>query len=223
MIESSEWNWEVVDGDFKNYWRTPSVEAFYLLHRWKGNSFKKFLDLGCGLGRHSMLFGQHGFDVHALDISEAAINKTREWAEELGLSVDCKVGDMLHLPYANGSIDCILCKNVISHTDTNGVRQAISELLRVLKPGGECYLTFSSKVSGDFKQNWPSIDENTKLKMVDGPEYKVPHFYTDYDLIKELFCGIKIVSVSHVEDFYEIGDCAHSSIHYHVLVKNERR
>ena len=146
-----------------------------------------------------------------------------EWTEELGLSVDCKVGDMCSLPYANGSIDCSLCKNVISHTDTNGVKQAISELLRVLKQGGECYLTLSSQASGDFKQNWPSIDENTKLKMIEGPEYKVPHFYADYDLIKDLFCGFKIVSVSHVEDFYESDGILLSSFHYHVFLKNERQ
>lgn len=218
MIESKGWNWKGIDDDSKDYWRTPSVESFYLLNRWKGIGFERFLDLGCGLGRHSMLFGQHGFFVHAFDISEDAIGITEEWAEELGLSVDCKVGDMRSLPYENGSIDCILCKNVISHTDTNGVRQAISELLRVLKPDGECYLTLCSKASLDFKQNWPMIDENTKLKMVEGPEYKVPHFYSDYDLIMELFCGFKIVSVSHVEDYYKSG----SSAHYHLLVKNGR-
>lgn len=219
MIESKGWDWKAVNGESKNYWLTPSVESFYLLHRWKDNGYTSFLDLGCGLGRHSILFGQNGFDVFAFDISKDAIDKTKNSAEELNLNFNYKIGDMRTLPYSNESIDCILCKNVISHSDTNGVKQAISELLRVLKPDGECYLTLGSKASENFKRNWPSIDENTTLLMNEGPEYKVPHFYADYELIKKLFFAFKILSVYHVEDFYEIEGTVHSSYHYHVLVR----
>lgn len=52
---------------------------------------------------------------------------------------------MLTLPYEDKSVDCILCRNVISHTDTKGVNQAVSEIKRVLKTDGECYLTLGSK------------------------------------------------------------------------------
>ena len=69
-----------------------------------------------------------------------------------------------------------MCRNVISHTDTKGVKQAISEVGRVLKIDGECYLTLGSKETWGYKQeDWPCIDENTKLRMEKGPEYKVPH------------------------------------------------
>lgn len=222
MIQSKGWDWKIVaDEGLEACWLTPSVESYYLLHRWKERGFQRFLDLGCGLGRHSILFGQYGFEVCAFDISEDAIIRTNERAKKLGLQLDGRVGDMLSLPYENGSIDCIFCKNVITHSDTNGVRQAISEIRRVLKPDGECYLTLSSKASVGFTADWPSIDENTKLKMVEGPEYKVPHFFADYDLVMELFSCFRIVSVSHIEDFYEKDGATHSSMHYHVLVKKE--
>ena len=221
MIESKGWNWNAVDGDFQNYWLTPSMESFYLLHRWKDVGFTRFLDLGCGLGRHAILFAQYGFNACALDISEEAISRTSARAKELGLRMDCKVGDMLLLPYEDESIDCILCKNVISHTDTNGVRRAVSELSRVLRRGGECYLTLSSKASKYYRQDWPQIDANTKLEMLEGPEYKVPHFYADYDLIADLFSGFEILSVYHVEDFYERAGTTHSAPHYHVLVRKK--
>lgn len=55
--------------------------------------------------------------------------------------------------------------------------------------------------------------------MEEGPEYKIPHFYADYDLIKELFKDFKIIFINHIEDFYESNDKTYSSFHYHVLIK----
>jgi ubiquinone/menaquinone biosynthesis C-methylase UbiE len=39
----------------------------------------------------------------------------------------------LSLPYEDNSIDCILCRNVISYTDTEGIKNIIKELKRVLR------------------------------------------------------------------------------------------
>ena len=43
MIKSQGWDWKIVKNDFDNIWRTPSIESYYLLNRWK--DFKDFLDL----------------------------------------------------------------------------------------------------------------------------------------------------------------------------------
>ena len=133
MIESKGWNWKIVQNDNANIWMEPSIESYYLLSKWKAESKKIFLDLGCGLGRHSVLFGQNGFDVFCFDISDEAIRRTQEWAESLNLKLNYKVGDMIKLPYNDNSIDCILCRNVISHTDTEGIKKVIKELERVLR------------------------------------------------------------------------------------------
>ena len=55
--------------------------------------------------------------------------------------------------------------------------------------------------------------------MEEGPEYMVPHFYVDYDLIKNLFNDFKIEFINHIEDFYESNSKTYSSFHYHVLIK----
>ena len=61
------------------------VESYYLLNRWKTEGKAEFLDLGCGLGRHSMLFGRNGFHVRCFDIGREALIRTRAWAESEGL------------------------------------------------------------------------------------------------------------------------------------------
>ena len=207
MIKSKGWDWKKVVDDEKCIWKNPSIESYYLLNRWQSQGKKDFLDLGCGLGRHSILFGQNGFNVSCFDISKDAIDKTRKWAEEENLLFDYKVGDMLELPYKDEAFECILCRNVISHTDTEGMRKIASELKRVLRENGECYLTLGSKDTWGFKQtDWPLVDENTRLKMQEGPEYKTPHFYTDYDLSKQLFSDFDMVNIYQVIDYHETGE-----------------
>lgn len=218
MAESKSWNWQIVEEDKKSIWKNPSKESYFLVNRWLGQAKKSFLDLGCGLGRHSILFGKNGFDVSCFDLSENALERTRKWAEEEGMRFEYTRGDMLELPYRNESFDCILSMNVISHTDTKGLEQVISEINRVLKPGGEGYITLASKETWSFKQtDWPMVDENTRYRMEEGPEYMIPHVYVDYEMIKRLFAGFEIFGLTQVEDFYEKDGATNSSFHYHIL------
>ena len=223
MIKSKGWQWEIVKGNGENIWKEPSIESYYLLNRWQELEKKDFLDLGCGLGRHSVLFGMNGFNTSCFDISQNAIDKTKVWCESLNITCDYKVGDMLDLPYDNNSFDCILCINVISHTDTAGMKKVISELKRVLKDDGEVYLTLGSKETWGFKQtDWPLVDPNTRIRMDEGPEKGIPHFYADYDLIMKLFNEFKIIKIFQLEDFYEIDGKIKNSYHYHLLIKKTK-
>lgn len=222
MIKSKGWDWKTVKGNSELIWKEPSIEAYYLVDRWKDIEKNKLLDLGCGIGRHSILFGMNDFDVFCFDISKDGLEKTRKWGLKLGLEFDYQEGDMLNLPYSDNSFDNIMCYNVISHTDTIGVKKIISEIKRVLKDDGECFLTLCSKETWGYKQDWPEVDQNTKLRMEEGPEYKVPHFYADYNLIKELFKDFEIISLRHVEEIYEKNNSTTSSWHYHILIKNKK-
>lgn len=222
MIKSKGWNWNVVKGSEANFWRTPSVEVFYLASRWQDLGFQKILDLGCGLGRHSILLGRQGFKVACFDISEEVIEQVERWARSEKLVFDYRVGDMLSLPYADDSFDAILCYNVISHTDTDGVRRVIGEISRVLRPGGECYLTLCSKDTWGWKEtDWPLIDENTKIRQEEGPENGVPHFYADYGLIKKFFGDFEVIDIHQIEEFHEnhAEKKVYQSWHYHVLIR----
>ena len=225
MVKSKGWNWNVVDDEQEQIWKNPCIESYYLLNRWSSFGMKDFLDLGCGIGRHSVMFSKNDFNVSCFDISEKAIKRTKEWCEDENLTCTYNVGDMLELPYEDNSFDCIMCRNVISHTDTEGIKKIIRELKRVLKDNGECYLTLGSKDSWGFKSsNWPNIDNNTKLRKENGPENNIPHFYADADLCNDLFSSFNIIDFYQTIEYYKHNNIINSDekrklYHYHLLIK----
>ncbi len=215
MVERTKaWDW---DKSSDGFWFTPSEVSYFLLGRWKEKGFNSFLDLGCGRGRHSIQFAQSGFQVSAVDLSEVAVKGLNEWAEKEKARISAVAGDMMHLPFQEGAFDCLLAYHVISHTDSSGIVKVLSEIGRVLKPGGEFYITFCSKNAWSFKEaGYPVIDKNTVLKTEEGPEYNVPHFFVDHADIKELLKEFKLITVRQVQDVVLDGQ-EYDSWHYFIL------
>jgi SAM-dependent methyltransferase len=213
-IESKAWDWKRNNSE---RWDEPSEISYYLVQRWKEKGFRRFLDLGCGPGRHSMQFARAGFDVTAFDLSPEAIGLVEDKAREAGLGVTTRCGDMRRLPFADASMDCLLAYHVISHTDTEGIREVLGEIRRVLRPGGELYLSFCSKKAWSFAEaGFERLDENTVVKREDGPEDGIPHFFVDEGSLTALLSDIRILSLQHVQDLV-VGGEPYGSWHYFLL------
>ncbi|MFZ5966866.1 MAG: class I SAM-dependent methyltransferase [Bacillota bacterium] len=201
MVKSKEWDWE--KGSEDSIWFRPSEDVYYYMHIWKESGFKKLLDLGCGLGRNAIFFAGHAFEVEAIDLSQKGLDFLKESAERQNLKIDIRRGDMNDLPYEPNYFDCLLAYHVISHTDSEGIKNILSEMKRVLKPGGEFYITLCSKESPSFKSGkHPKIDENTILK-TEGPEVDVPHYYSDLDNVRRILSDFQIKSIRHIQDIFE--------------------
>jgi SAM-dependent methyltransferase len=219
MVQSKAWDW--VSGASPR-WLQPSEESYYLAHRWCEKGYQTMLDLGCGLGRHSIFFAQNGFSVSAMDLSEEGVRNLNQWKEREGLQIATAVGDMLNLPYGDRTFDCVFAYHVISHTDTVGIRQIIDEVDRVLAPDGEFYITLCSKETWSFTDaGYPRIDENTVLKTEEGAEKDVPHFYAALDDVLELFGRFELISIRHIDNCYFEGSKRQGK-HYFVLGKKKQ-
>ncbi len=219
MVEHKAWDWEKIETDI---WYRPAEIAYYLAERWKQKGYSHFLDLGCGLGRHSLFFARKGFTVHSIDLSESAVEGLRATAAEQNLPIIAQCGDMSALPYQDDSFDCLLAYHVISHTDTAGIKKILSEIRRVVKNGGEVYLTLCSKNAWSYKEaGFPVVDENTVIKVEDGPENGIPHFFTDAETIPALLQNIHIISMQHTQDVIVNGK-PYGSWHFFILGENRK-
>jgi 2-polyprenyl-3-methyl-5-hydroxy-6-metoxy-1,4-benzoquinol methylase len=220
MIKSKPWDWSKNESD---YWLIPTMEASYLIENWAQKGFKRFLDLGCGLGRHSIYFALNNFEVHSVDLSQLAVEHLRQWAEKENLTVDSQVCDMLNLPFKDNCFDCVMAYNVIYHTDTEGFLKTLSEITRVMKPGGELFLTLISKNTWSFQngKEYKRLDENTLLRDEHDTERDVPHFYVDIEDIKKYFKEYEFVQSPVEYTEYNMEDSRFYSKHFTLLVKKK--
>ena len=130
------------------------------------------LDAGAGFGRHAFELARRGANVVALDYSADEVAATRGTfgamvaAGEIDEAryVAAVQGDATRLPFDDATFDRVITSEVLEHIQDD-VR-AISELVRVLKPGG----TFAATVPTWFpeKVNWMLSDEYHAPKSVGG-------------------------------------------------------
>lgn len=107
------------------------------------------LDAGCGAGRTSLALARAYPDAHivALDRFDAAYITSggeRLLRRNIALAgvtsrVEPKTGDLLHLPFDDNALDAAVSAHAMDHLGA-GTARALSEIHRVLKPGGRFLL-----------------------------------------------------------------------------------
>ena len=131
-----------------------------------------FLDAGAGFGRHAFEAARNGATVFALDYAQDEVTMTRA---TFGAMIEAKEipasgyggvlqGDATRLPFADNTFDRVVTSEVLEHIQ-NDV-SAISELHRVLKPGGTLGVTVPTW--WPEKINWMLSDEYHAPKSVGG-------------------------------------------------------
>ena len=100
----------------------------------------RVLDVPCGAGRLALEMAVWGHDVTAVDQSAELINAARWDANELGLAVDWRQGDMKSLP-EDGYYDGAVCFwNSFGYFDDAGNLEFLRSVSRSLKPGARLAL-----------------------------------------------------------------------------------
>jgi len=111
-----------------------AVDGF--VHRYGPLTGRVVADVGCGPGYYTDAFRAAGAVVLPLDGA----------LEELHLAGDppagAVLGDAERLPIRTAVVDGVFCSNMLEHTPRPGA--VIGELVRVLKPGGWGYLSFTN-------------------------------------------------------------------------------
>lgn len=131
----------------------------YGLHPWIKEAIDSFdidgksvLEIGFGMGTDHINLVRNGATAYGIDLTpnNSSILKKRLQLYELDSNFIC--GDAENIPVANDSIDFVYSFGVIHHSpDTDKI---VSEIHRILKPGGKCWITVYNKHSLFF---WWSV------------------------------------------------------------------
>jgi demethylmenaquinone methyltransferase/2-methoxy-6-polyprenyl-1,4-benzoquinol methylase len=151
-----------------------------MTRRWRGivakavdpQSGQTILDLAAGTGSSSIAFAKPGVTVIATDFSEGMLAEGRKRHPEL----DFRFADATNLPFEKQSVDAVTIsfglRNVVD------VPKALSEMFRVVKPGGRVVICEFSKVTLPVFKQLYGFYLTKVLPKLSGLASKTPEAYS---------------------------------------------
>lgn len=136
--------------------------------------------LDCGSGGPNpkqALFVQLGFNIIGIEFSEERFEMAQDYAKKQKLKLPMKLGDMRSIPFESNYFGYVYSWNTIFHMNKSDIKKAVDEMIRVLKPGGLCFVNFlsvDSEFYGEGKEQNPG-----ECLQIEGDEEILHTFFTD--------------------------------------------
>ena len=119
------------------HWSIFRTELETLADRWQTG---RLLNLGCAHGPDFLPF-INNFELYGIDFSREMLGLARKYAQKFAFSVNLSLADVTHLPYQEETFDRVISVATYHHLKSEQQPAALNELKRVLKPGGEAFIT----------------------------------------------------------------------------------
>jgi len=141
----------------------------------------RVLDAGCGYGRNLVYLLREGAEIFALDANAEGVEHVRQLAAELNPALsegNFRVGAIERMDFPDGFADVVICNSVLHFArDEQHFLAMVTELWRVLRPGGMLFCRLGSRIGMDFERvrghiyrigdgsEWFLVDEPVLLDM----------------------------------------------------------
>jgi SAM-dependent methyltransferase len=142
------------EGDFTRRYVTDSA----MLARVEGRSFRAALDVGCGEGRFCRILRQRGIAAIGVDPTRRLIDE----AARRDPAGDYRIGRAEALEFPDAGFDLVV--SYLTLIDIAGLEDAVSELARVLAPGGMLLIAnLASFSTAGAETGWITAADGTRL------------------------------------------------------------
>lgn len=187
------------------------------------------LDLGCGIGRHTVAFARMGLSVTATDVSASGLTICTAWLAREGLSASRVRHQMGFIPFPDCTFDGLVAYNVIYHTTVAGMNQVLAEVGRVIRPKGRLYATIIARRDSRVASyrtdvavgKCIEIEPFTFIYPRDAPGDKyLPHHYSDETEVRGFVAGFVVDDLRLVRVEYADEDgVVQTGAHYHIQAR----
>jgi ubiquinone/menaquinone biosynthesis C-methylase UbiE len=183
-------------------WPDEFVIRFYKVDLRKIGA-RKVLEIGCGAGRHVYFFRLMGLDVVGTDVAHSAIDFTRRRLEKDGLmdGIELQAANATQIPYPDNSFDGVLAWRFLHVLSPVQAQKCISEILRLLRPGGKVLLGTRSPRSTNYEliRSGRKADADFDYRSGQLSERAVQDTYYSRRELEVLFGSFQNVEIEHIE------------------------
>ena len=127
---------------YRTSWHIPMLVPFSEARN------KEVLEIGCGNGTDGVMFASNGADYTGVDLTQTAVDATKDHFSLLGLPGRFKVENAERLTFPDETFDIVYSFGVLHHTPNPA--RAIEEVYRVLKPRGKAIIMLYHKNSFNY-------------------------------------------------------------------------
>lgn len=196
--DRQQWQWErAFAGRPERYGRTPSAPAQAAYCWFMKEGHQSVLELGAGQGRDTLFFARAGLRVTALDYARSALDAlaTAAAEAELGGLVELLQHDArTPLPLGDARFDACYAHMLLCMALTTAeLERLVTEIRRVLRPGGVVIYTVRSTADPDFGTGSDYGDSMYE------DEGFIVHFF-DRALVERLAQGFTLLDVTEFEE-----------------------
>ena len=210
-------NWNVYWGNEANrsYWLKPDKAVVDLLKKVDRSRIKSVLDLGCGIGRHALLFAKAGFAVTAVDSSNEALSVLRSQVNKEGIRMKIIEGNYSQDIFPQESFDFIISYNVLYHGYRTDFQEAVRLIHRWLKPGGLFFLTCPTRRDDKYGSG-DQVAPNT-YRPLNSVHPGDIHYFSDEADILDLLREFKQISKDVYEHYWDNNGIRQFSSYWQIL------
>lgn len=163
----------------------------------KEHNVIKVCDAACGFGAYSLAFSTNGFQVYSFDISDTAVEMSKNALKKYGIGSDnVKVASILGTGYEDAFFDGVIARAVIDHLTTEDSAKAIKELMRIVRRDGLVLITFDIAEKEDFEATH-LLSEDGTMEYIEGDRKGMLFRPYDWTMIDEL---LKEYDIIHREE-----------------------
>ena len=186
-------SWDDLLRDPRFHWREPDAGVVATAPRWQAEGRRTIYDLGCGAGRHMAYLGTMGLDVIGSDLSPNGLSACAEHLRQAGMPARLVLADMALSPFADQIFDAGISTNVLNHHPRALLQRAMDEVWRVLRPGGEFYLTVLN--TWDWRYGSGEEVEADSFVLAEGPEAGILHHFFSEDDLRRWLAAFDVLGV----------------------------
>lgn len=196
-MQSSKWDKYWGKSHNLDYWRTPAPEVLAFINENLPTNNKKILDLGCGLGRHSLAFAEQGFQVTAVDYSKQALDELDSISQKNSLIIETILGNYKTRVFSDAEFDIILSYNVLYHGSKEEFQSSINLCSDYLADNGRFMFTCPTRTDEKYGSGI-KVAEHT-YKSENSVHAGDIHYFSSEEDLRDMLKKFEIISIEKNE------------------------